>query len=324
MTLGEKLKSLRKERRWTLKEVAYKLGLNSHSTYSNWEYNRTQPDLDMIKKLSKLYEVPVDELININNKKETRIDDDLRSVLSKETNELIEKAKVNLDQLIKNAVRVLVTFSQHNKNTYDQMISGLRLNEHYSDEILYNPTLLIETLQSDYSDINILLLDFLVVFEFNKDVNKALELLDHSDPVYMTTDKSEVHKILTVPVLGRITAGEPILATENIEDYIQIPNLWNLNEGEVFVLNVKGDSMIGSRIHDGDKVVVKIQPEVENGQIAVVNVNGNDATLKKVKKINGQTILYPDNPKYDPIFITNENARIIGKVIQVMFEPGKV
>jgi repressor LexA len=63
----------------------------------------------------------------------------------------------------------------------------------------------------------------------------------------------------------------------------------------------------GSRLHD---------------EIAVVNVNGDEATLKRIKKTeNGQVILYPDNPKYDPIFITNENARIIGKVIQVMFEP---
>jgi repressor LexA len=134
-----------------------------------------------------------------------------------------------------------------------------------------------------------------------------------------------VSSTLTVPVLGSIPAGLPVPlhSAEYIEEWTEIPNMWKLKDGEVFILKVKGDSMIGSRIHDGDKVVVKVQPEVESGEIAVVNVNGDDATLKRVKKTDGQTILYPDNPKYDPIFINNENARIIGKVIQVMFEPSK-
>lgn len=128
---------------------------------------------------------------------------------------------------------------------------------------------------------------------------------------------------LTVPIIGTIPAGKPALAVEHIEEWTEIPNMWNLKDGEVFVLNVKGDSMINSRIYEGDRVIVKIQQDVENGEIAVVNVNGEDATLKRVKKINGQVILYPDNPNYEPIFITNENARIIGKVIQVMFDPHK-
>jgi SOS regulatory protein LexA len=132
--------------------------------------------------------------------------------------------------------------------------------------------------------------------------------------------KNEV-SIIKVPLLGYIAAGQPILADDHIEEWTEIPNLWNLKYGEVFVLRVKGDSMIGSRIFEGDKVVVKIQREVENGEIAVVNVNGDEATLKRVKKIDGQVILFPDNPRYEPTFIKNENARIVGKVIQVMFEP---
>lgn len=139
----------------------------------------------------------------------------------------------------------------------------------------------------------------------------------------LTTYKKET-KVIKVPLLGYIAAGQPIFAEEHIQEWREIPNLWGLKEGEVFLLRVKGDSMIGSRIYDGDLVVVRCQPDVESGEIAVVNVNGHDATLKRVKKTeNGQVILYPDNPKYDPIFIENENARIVGKVIQVMFEPTK-
>jgi SOS regulatory protein LexA len=144
------------------------------------------------------------------------------------------------------------------------------------------------------------------------------------DEVFSKKSNKEENSLTTlnVPVLGYIAAGLPIFAEEHIEEWTEIPNMWNLKDGETFVLKVKGDSMIGSRIYEGDKVIVKMQADVENGEIAVVNVNGDEATLKRVKKTeSGQVILYPDNPRYDPIFITNENARIIGKVVQVMFEP---
>lgn len=128
--------------------------------------------------------------------------------------------------------------------------------------------------------------------------------------------------MIRIPVLGHITAGRPILAEEHIEEYTSIPKLNNYSDSELFMLKVKGDSMVGSRIYHGDRVVVKMQPEVENGEIAVVNVNGDEATLKKVKKLaNGQTLLMPSNEKYEPILIDDESARIVGKVVQVIFEP---
>lgn len=131
-----------------------------------------------------------------------------------------------------------------------------------------------------------------------------------------------ISKFLKIPVLGHIAAGEPIFASEHIEDYVDIPNPGDYDPDELFMLKVKGDSMIGSRIYEGDKVLVKMQPEVENGEIAVVNVNGDEATLKKVKKLdNGQTLLIASNDKYDPILVNHESARVIGKVIQVIFEP---
>lgn len=128
--------------------------------------------------------------------------------------------------------------------------------------------------------------------------------------------------IITVPILGKIPAGTPVPTIENVIEFTSIPNPGNYKEEDLFILIVAGDSMTGSRIYEGDKVLVKLQPDVENGEIAVVNVNGYDATLKKVKKLeNGQTWLFSTNEKYEPILINDENARIIGKVIQVMFEP---
>jgi repressor LexA len=125
-----------------------------------------------------------------------------------------------------------------------------------------------------------------------------------------------------VPVLGHIAAGAPILAEEHIVSYMDIPHPDKCSLDELFVLIVRGDSMEGSRIYDGDKVVVKIQPEVENGEIAAVNVDGDNATLKKIKKYeDGSVWLISTNEKYAPIPLTHERARIIGKVIQVIFEP---
>jgi SOS regulatory protein LexA len=132
----------------------------------------------------------------------------------------------------------------------------------------------------------------------------------------------KVNSVIKVPVLGYIAAGSPILAEEHIIDYMEIPNPDKYSQDELFSLVVKGDSMTGSRIYEGDRVVVRIQNEVENGQIAVVNVDGENATLKKVKKYeDGAIWLISTNEKYAPIPLTNERARIIGKVIQVIFEP---
>ena len=113
-----------------------------------------------------------------------------------------------------------------------------------------------------------------------------------------------------IPVVGVVTAGVPILATENIEGYIP----WD-GESGCFVLRVRGDSMIGAGILDGDKVVVRPQPDAENGQI-VVALLGDSATVKRFRKDGKQIWLLPENPAYDPI--DGNQAQIIGKVKAVI------
>lgn len=149
--------------------------------------------------------------------------------------------------------------------------------------------------------------------------NWEKRIKDESTPI---GDFEPLDNVLKVPVIGHIAAGHPIFADEHIDAYMVIPNPDGYKQDEVFILEVKGDSMEGSRIHEGDRVVVKIQPEVENGEIAVVNVNGDEATLKKVKRYeDGSVWLISTNPKYAPIPLNNKKARIIGKVVQVIFEP---
>ena len=129
-------------------------------------------------------------------------------------------------------------------------------------------------------------------------------------------------ELVKIPVLGRIPAGTPIEVVENIIDYIEVPKS-EVSNGEYFYLQVIGDSMIGSRIYEGDRVLVRKQADVESGEISVVRTNGYDATLKRVKKVDGQVILYPDNPNYEPIIIDSKDAIIIGKVVKVEFDPNK-
>jgi repressor LexA len=124
-----------------------------------------------------------------------------------------------------------------------------------------------------------------------------------------------------IPIVGVIRAGTPILAQENIEGWRYIPS--DLAKGgELFYLRVKGDSMQGTQnpIADGHLVLVRTQPEVENGEIAVVMVNGDEATLKRVHVQNNTLILTADNSKYPPIIVGSEDVRIIGKVISGSYD----
>jgi len=135
---------------------------------------------------------------------------------------------------------------------------------------------------------------------------------------YNTTPLGRTVKI---PLLGIIPAGKPLFAEDNIIDYIDTP-IERVSNGEYFYLQVQGNSMINARIHDGDQVLIYKQSDVENGEIAAVRLNGYDATLKRVKKMDNNIVLYPENSEYDPIFVKEgEDIEIIGKVVEVRFEP---
>ena len=127
-------------------------------------------------------------------------------------------------------------------------------------------------------------------------------------------------KGIRIPVLGRVVAGIPIEAVEEILDYEEItPEL--AATGEFFALQVRGDSML-PKLEEGDVVIVKKQEDVETGDIAIVLVNGDEATIKQIKKVDGGIMLYGFNPDvYEPHFYSNQQiqelpVRILGKVIE--------
>lgn len=122
-----------------------------------------------------------------------------------------------------------------------------------------------------------------------------------------------------IPVLGSVPAGIPIEAIQDIIDYEEIDSN-TAAKGEYFALKIKGDSM-EPRICEGDVVIVRKQDDVESGDIAIVMVNGNDATIKRLLKYQDGIRLMPSNPTYDPIYFTNQEilekpVQVIGKVIE--------
>ncbi|WP_261810622.1 LexA family protein [Levilactobacillus humaensis] len=131
-----------------------------------------------------------------------------------------------------------------------------------------------------------------------------------------STEPSEVLQgVVSIPIIGTIAGGSPILADEHIEGYVKELKA-GLPVGELFYLRVKGHSMEPT-IKDGSLVLINRQPEVSDGDIAAVLIN-NEATLKRVTIQDGKYILIPDNKDYAPILLdrSNEN-RILGKAIRV-------
>ena len=138
---------------------------------------------------------------------------------------------------------------------------------------------------------------------------RAIEILDDTFNLNRT-------EMVNVPIIGRVAAGSPILAQENIEGYFPVPMEYMPNE-QTFMLNVKGESMINAGILDGDRVIVRQQPTAENGDMVVALTEENEATVKRFYKEDGYYRLQPENDHMDPIIIHGE-ITILGKVIAVM------
>lgn len=138
---------------------------------------------------------------------------------------------------------------------------------------------------------------------------RAIELLgqDDSDTIGMFA-----HSVTRVPVVGKVTAGVPITATENIEDYFPLPDHYSA-DGEVFMLSVIGNSMIEAGIHNGDYVIVRQQQTANNGDIVVAMTEDDEATVKTFYKEKDHIRLQPENPTMEPIRL--KHVSILGKVV---------
>lgn len=132
-------------------------------------------------------------------------------------------------------------------------------------------------------------------------------------------ENSSNKKGIKIPVLGKVPAGVPIEAVEDIIDYEEIPEELS-KDGEFFGLQIKGDSM-EPRICSGDVVIVRKQDDAETGDLVIAMINGNEATCKRLMKYENGIRLMPNNPAYEPLYFSNKEieekpVKIIGKVVE--------
>jgi repressor LexA len=120
-----------------------------------------------------------------------------------------------------------------------------------------------------------------------------------------------------VPLLGNVAAGTGVLAEENIEDVLPIAEDLT-GPGQLFMLKVRGESMINAGILDGDFVVVRSQPEADNGDIVVAGIGEDEATVKFLRKRRGQIVLQPANPDFEEMQFPADQVSIYGKVVTVV------
>ncbi|MCI9149970.1 MAG: transcriptional repressor LexA [Lachnospiraceae bacterium] len=136
---------------------------------------------------------------------------------------------------------------------------------------------------------------------------RAIEIIDDSFNLVR-------REVVNVPLLGRVAAGEPLLAVENVESYFPIPAEYMPNQ-ECFMLTVKGESMVNAGILDGDEILVQRQSDAQNGDMVVALLD-DSATVKTFYKEDGYYRLQPENDTMDPILV--DHVEILGKVFGIM------
>lgn len=134
---------------------------------------------------------------------------------------------------------------------------------------------------------------------------RALEIVELSN---------EEKELIDIPIVGKVTAGMPILATENIEDMFQMPINYVKHNNDLFILKVTGDSMIEAGILDGDLAIIEQKNVATNGDIVVALIE-NEATIKRFFKENGFIRLQPENKNYEPIIV--EDCSVLGKLVGI-------
>ncbi len=120
-----------------------------------------------------------------------------------------------------------------------------------------------------------------------------------------------------VPLLGDVAAGTDVLAQENVEELLPLPEDFT-GDGQLFMLRVRGESMIEAGILDGDFVVVRQQQEAEKGDVVVAGIPGDEATVKTYGRKGTKVVLYPANPTMEPMVFDPADVRIYGKVVTVL------
>ena len=150
----------------------------------------------------------------------------------------------------------------------------------------------------------------------SRDPSKPRAIQVHFDPV--STSRLTAGPVHNVPLVGDVAAGTGVLAEENVEELLPMPEQFT-GAGPSFMLRVRGDSMVEAGIYDGDYVVVRQQPEANNGDLVVAGIPDGEATVKTFSRRDGRVVLAPANAAYEPlVFDRGDEVTIFGKVVTVV------
>ncbi|MEI2666963.1 transcriptional repressor LexA [Rossellomorea sp. LJF3] len=138
---------------------------------------------------------------------------------------------------------------------------------------------------------------------------RAIEILD------LEEDTIPRQRVVNVPLIGKVTAGQPITAVENVEEFFPLPERMAPSDEQVFMLEIMGNSMVEAGILDGDFVIVRQQQTANNGDIVVAMTDEDEATVKRFFKEKDYVRLQPENSTMEPIIL--RNVSILGKVVGV-------
>jgi SOS regulatory protein LexA len=295
--LGDNISRIRKSRKMSINKLSEKSGI-SLGYISDLENNKlTNPSYEKLELIAKVLNTTIGELVE---------EVVLYDANSDELSDITKVAPLVIDALRRAAgsdpelaQAVKETIKSQNKIFYlSNLIKKVMYNAINDDlHIEFNDN-------NEYSNMNL--------------NNKVKEVVENFTPTFLT--KIESHTI--IPILGVIRAGEPMYAEQNIIEKMPIPDNQLNHGGEYFGLLVNGDSMNNSTIVDGSYIIVRKQEEVENGEIAVVLVNGENATIKIFYRTDSTVTLIPNssNPDHKPrmIDLSKTDVKILGKVMMTI------
>ncbi len=149
-----------------------------------------------------------------------------------------------------------------------------------------------------------------------RDKTKPRAIEVHYDP--NSGVAMERRPVLHVPLVGDVAAGTDVLAQENVEELLPLPADFVGGEGDLFMLRVRGDSMIEAGILDGDFIVARAQTTAEQGDVVVAGIPGEEATVKTYTRKDGKVVLLPANPAFEPMPFEPDEVSVFGRVVTVM------
>lgn len=306
--IKDRIKELRKEKGLTQEGLAKMLGLSAKSNIANYENGANAPSDEVKLKMCEIFNCSMDYLIG---KSTYRNYEDYQNA-----QEFVLK---NISTLNKEEVQEITTLLNYiNQNNIKDVENFI--NDKLSDSESPNKETLkkiISHLYHKFHDKNIPSLQN--TFVLNK--YSSIKDLEDAEKLISINKKEDNCKLFNIPIVGKIAAGQPILAEEYLEGYLPVdPNIYGMTTpDDYFYLKVAGESM-NLKVHNGDYALIHKQDYADDGDIVVAIVNGDDeATLKKYKRINEDTIaLEPMSTlPMDPIYVNlkDTNFKIIGKAI---------